>query len=236
MEKIMNILSELLVNSLIETKTSMVFQYQFNTVYKHLTQISRLEGDIVECGIWRGGFLIFLTHLFSNKNIWGVDSFKGFQPLKEAKYQFDGERHTPFYVDTPLGPIGITIEEVKQNFRKYGFDKDILEGRVKFLEGWVKDVLPGPIEKISLLRIDVDSYSATLETLDSLYDKVVPGGIIIFDDSGLPEALEATKSFLISRGLPLQLHHPQSDQMLDLNIRYKDNDSGIPEGCYLVKN
>jgi hypothetical protein len=224
----------LLINNLIETKTTMVFDFNFETVLRHYSKIKDINGDIVECGVWRGGFSIFLTHLFKHKKIWVIDSFKGFQPLDEANYIFLEERHTPDFTMTPLGPIGISLEEVKQHFSNYGLEN---ENRVNYLKGFVNQTLPtAPIKNISLLRIDVDSYSATLEVLDNLYDKVTLGGYIIFDDSGLPESLEAIKTFFKKNNIPLYLNHPKTDEMLDMNIRYVNNDSGLPEGCFIIKN
>lgn len=223
----------LLINSLIETKTTMVFDFNFETILRHYSKIKDVNGDIVECGVWRGGFSIFLAHLFKYKNIWVADSFEGFQPLNEANYQFEGERHTPNFTMTPLGPIGISLEEVKQHFLDYGLEN---EDRINYLKGFVNQTLPSaPIKHISLLRIDVDSYSATLEVLDNLYNKVSSGGYIIFDDSGLPESLEAIKTFFTKHNLPLYLHHPETDELLDINLRYTNNDSGLPEGCFVIK-
>ena len=223
----------LLINSLIENKITMVFDFNFETVLHHYDSIKNLEGDIVECGVWRGGFSIFLSHLFKDKNIWVSDSFEGFQPLNQANYSFKGERHTPEFTITPLGPIGISLEEVKYHFSEYGLEN---EDRIKYLKGFVNQTLPqSDIKNISLLRIDVDSYSATLEVLDNLYDKVIKGGYIIFDDSGLPESLEAIKTFFQKQNIPLYLNHPETDELLDINIRYVNNDSGIPEGCFFIK-
>ena len=224
----------LLINSLIETRTTMVFDFNFETVLRHYSKIKDINGDVVECGVWRGGFSIFLAHLFKYKNIWVSDSFEGFQPINESTYDFEGERHTPKFTTTPLGPIGISLEEVKQHFSNYDLEDD---DRINYLKGFVNKTLPlAPIKSISLLRIDVDSFSATLEVLDHLYDKVTPGGYIIFDDTGLPESLEAIKSFFQRRNLPLILNHPITDEVLDINTRYINNDSGIPEGCYIIKD
>lgn len=223
----------LLINNLIETQTTMVFNFNFETVLRHYSKIKNIPGDVVECGVWRGGFSIFLSHLFKYKKIWVADSFEGFQPLEDATYYFENERHTPEFKDTPLGPIGVSLNEVIENFEDYGLGG---EDRINFLKGWVNDTLPSaPIKSISLLRIDVDSYSATLEVLDTLYHKVSPGGYIIFDDSGLPESLEAIKTFLVKHNLPSYIHHPETDEKLDVNLRYVNNDSGLPEGCYIIK-
>jgi hypothetical protein len=104
------------------------------------------------------------------------------------------------------------------------------------LKGFVKDTLPtSGIEKIALLRIDVDAYSATLETLEELYDKVQPGGYIVFDDSCLYETLDAIKVFFKQRNLPKFINHPVTGQPLDINKKHTDDNSGLPAGCYIIK-
>ncbi|MCP4409715.1 MAG: hypothetical protein GY807_18610 [Gammaproteobacteria bacterium] len=49
--------------------------------------------------------------------------------------------------------------------------------------GFIEDTIPAAsIEKIVLLRIDVDLYEPTKHTLELLYDRVIDGGYVIFDD------------------------------------------------------
>ena len=222
-----------LVQDLIDNKITMVRPDEFKTIFKHYPKISEVEGDVVECGVWRGGFSIFLSYIFQDKNIWVCDSFQGFQPLETAKHQYGKERHTPAYTHNAVGPLGISLEEVQSHFKNYGLGD---EERIKFLKGFVKDTLPtSGIEKVSLLRIDVDAYSATLETLEELYDKVQSGGYIIFDDSCLYETLDAIKAFFKQRNLPEFINHPVTDQLLDINLRHTNDDSGLPAGCYIIK-
>jgi hypothetical protein len=222
-----------LVQDLIDNKITMVNPDEFKTIFNHYSKIFNIEGDIVECGVWRGGFSIFLSYIFQDKNIWVCDSFQGFQPLETAKHQYNKERHVPQFTHNAVGPLGISLEEVQSHFKLYGLGD---EKRIKFLKGFVKDTLPtSGIEKIALLRIDVDAYSATLETLEELYDKVQPGGYIIFDDSCLYETLDAIKAFFKQRNLPEFITHPVTDQPLNINIRHINNDSGLPAGCYIIK-
>jgi predicted O-methyltransferase YrrM len=53
------------------------------------------------------------------------------------------------------------------------------------------------LEKISLLHIDADNYNPTKICLEQLWDKMVPGGIVIVDfhDSWATGAEKATKDF-----------------------------------------
>jgi len=213
---------------LIEDGVTMVLPHCFETVIRHQNIIADLKGDIVECGVWKGGFSIFLANTFKDKNIWVSDSFDGFQPLSESNYEYSSERHHSEY----SAMIKVSLEEVQSNFKKYN-----LEGnRIKFLKGFVKDTLPtSGIKKISLLRIDVDAYSATLEVLDELYDKVVPGGYIIFDDTCLHESLNAIKTFFKKRNIHPHLIDPSNDKVLPLTLEFTSHDSEYPTGCYIIK-
>jgi len=222
-----------LIQYILENNITMVSREAFGTVLRHFNSIYNIEGDIVECGVWRGGFSIFLSLVFKEKNIWVCDSYEGFQPLEGARHQHPTERHVPSYTHCANGPLAISLEEVQGYFKAFGLGDD---PRIKYLKGFVKDALPDSgIEEISLLRVDVDAYSATLEVLEELYSKVKTGGYIIFDDSCLYESLDAIKYFFKANDIPYYLNDPVTDQKLDLNKKHVNNDSGFPSGCYIVK-
>jgi len=216
-----------------EKKISMVMEPEFNTIIRHLDKISQVDGDIVECGCWKGGFSIFLGYSFPEKILWIADSFIGFQPLENARYQYNEERHIPSYeLGRPGTEDDFTLERVKQRLEEY----QLTGSRIKYLKGFVKDSLPkSNIEKIALLRIDVDAYSATKEVLDELYHKVESGGYIIFDDTCLYECRDAVRDFLKERNLPTIVLHPELDTELDLYSSYVPTNSGFPAGCYIIK-
>jgi hypothetical protein len=110
----------------------------------------------------------------TDKNVWVADSFEGLPKPNEDKYLQDkDDKH---YTNKQLA---VPIEEVKNNFKKYG----LLKENVKFLKGFFKDTLPSaPIEKICLLRLDGDMYESTIDALKNLYHKLAIGGYIIIDD------------------------------------------------------
>jgi hypothetical protein len=228
------IIASNLIQRLIDEKITMVMPFEFEMVLRHFDKIKKIKGDIIECGVWRGGFSIFLAHLFENRSIWVSDSYEGFQPLEHAKYSYDKERHTPTYTSAGiLGPIGISLGEVQSHFEAYRLGN---EKRIKYLKGFVKDTLPHcGIEDIALLRIDVDSYSAHLEVLDELYDKVQPGGYIIFDDSCLYESMDAIKYFFGLKNLGNEIIDPIDDQPKNIYKPYTNTDSGFTAGCYIIK-
>lgn len=186
-------------------------------------------GDIVECGIWRGGCIIYLSYLFPDRIIWGLDSFQGFQKLEEAKFKYSKtERHVHDFDSKNQGsvrggyPIAISLKDVISNLDKFGIN---LEDGVHLVDGFVKqttDPSVCKIKDIALLRIDVDSYSATLETLVNLYDKVVSGGYIVFDDIPLYECQDAIAEFKKIRKINFELIGDSKQ-------------SGYSGGCYLKK-
>jgi len=215
-----------LINDLISNQISMVDSSRFYTILRNFDNISTIKGDVVECGVWRGGMSIFLSSLFQDKKIWVCDSFDGFQPLDIATYAYHDEPHTPGYNNM----IRVTYEQVLDNFKKYGFQEN--DKRINFLKGWVKDTLNPEtckIKKISLLRIDVDAYSATREVLEYLYPKVISGGYIIFDDSCLIQTVDAFCDYFENNNIPFELRHPETDEIIS-NPR-----SNHPCGCYMIK-
>ena len=47
------------------------------------------------------------------------------------------------------------------------------------------------MERLALLRLDGDMYSSTIQVLECLYEKLVPGGFVIVDDYGALEECAA---------------------------------------------
>lgn len=139
----------------------------------------RIPGDFIETGVWRGGACIFMrgilkAHGVDDRNVWLADSFAGLPPPDEEKYPADkGDSFHTFK------ELAVTLEEVRENFARY----DLLDDRVKFLQGWFKDTLPtAPIERLALLRLDGDMYESTMDALKALYPKLSRGGYVIVDD------------------------------------------------------
>jgi len=208
-----------LAQQIINNKLTKVTLERFETIIRHRDTIESLDGDIIECGVWKGGMGIFLRKMFTNKRLWLADSFSGFQDPNKAKYNFSGERHK-------LGGMTVPYNDVINAFKNIGINPN----NINFLVGYVNDTLPkADIQRLSLLRVDVDAYSATIEVLENLYDKVVPGGYIIFDDTCLIETRHAINDFFTLRHIDIKLRHPVTDEI----IEFKLND--MPCGCYIIK-
>lgn len=166
-----------------------------------MIKTENIIGDIIECGVWKGGICIHLAKLFPNRDIWICDSFQGCPYSKDRQYDYKKEIHKG-------GVYAVKEEAVKNNFRKFGVDPD--QDRLHFCAGWFKNTLPTlPVKQIALLRIDCDLYSSYLEVLNNLYDKVVPGGFIIFDDYCFGQiAKDVLPYFFKTRGINPVIYKP----------------------------
>lgn len=227
-----------IVTEVRKNKVTMVSEPLFQTTIRNYYNINSIQGDIVECGVWRGGYSVFLSHLFKDRTIWVCDSFEGFQSLKDAKYNkltyldpINGLTER-FQKGNNMG-MDVSLLDVQNVFKQFNLEND---PRINFVKGFVNKTLPNiNINKIALLRIDVDGYSPTREVLDYLYNKVEKGGMIIFDDLCLSEAAAAVKDWMIEKNIPLEVHNPYNDKIYSLNEVVTQSESGYYTGSYIIK-
>jgi len=142
---------------------------------------SKIPGDLIECGAWRGGATILMRAVLQaygvkDRKVWVADSFQGLPKPDIQNYPADKG------IDlSEIDELAVSVDQVKANFRRYS----LLDDQVKFLVGWFKDSLPkAPIERLSVLRVDGDLYESTWEALQYLYPKLSIGGYCIVDDYG----------------------------------------------------
>ena len=186
-----------------------------------------IEGDFIECGVWRGGASIFARGVLNvlqrhDVNVWLVDSFAGLPPRRQNSLR--GPRWET------MDYLAVSIEEVSENFKNFAmlpaeFDvtanihvhdavaanvSNHTQSNVRFVKGFFKDSLPTLPKnlKISVARLDGDMYQSTLDELYYLYDKISLGGWIIIDDWCVPETARAIVDFTKIHQIQLPLHLP----------------------------
>ena len=153
---------------------------------------ANIEGDFVECGVWRGGNSIIAADVFrrlaNTKSSYLFDTFAGMTrpsandfrnnggTLAQRKYQREQrETHNNWCYSS--------LEDVMNNFRIRG----LLTDQVKFIKGDVLNTLTiekNLPEKIAVLRLDTDWYESTIMELEALWPRLERGGILIVDDYG----------------------------------------------------
>ncbi len=150
-----------------------------------------LEGDFVECGVWKGGNLLLYKLLNDfyglNKTIFAYDTFAGMTAPEDVDIEFRGRSAKQLLEDHKYKNLGnvlcfSSLDSVKKNISEYAKLKNI-----NFIIGPVEKSLlleKNLPKKISVLRLDTDWYSSTKIELEILYPKLVQGGILIIDDYG----------------------------------------------------
>jgi len=172
--------------------------------YELYKSIVHLPGNIIECGVLKGASLIrFLTFreimesLYSRKIV-GFDTFDRF-PHQDDKV--DQKFIDQF--ESAAGR-GISKAELAKVLEHKGF------GNYELIEGDVSETIPEyvalhPELKISLLHIDVDVYKPSALILEHLFERVVSGGLVVFDDySTVAGETRAVDELISASGLHIE--------------------------------
>lgn len=171
-----------------------------------LEESLKLDGDVIECGVYRGNTTRRMgrkmTELAPSKKLFACDSFEGFPQDR--------------ILDADLGPFRFRFK-IRRKFKHasdvpqrlvHFFDAYRVNGYV--VKGFFSETLPKlPPRKYCFMFIDCDIYQSHLDCLNVLYDQLVPGGIIVFDDyaqSKWPGASLAVDEFFAGQAVkPEQL-------------------------------
>lgn len=142
-----------------------------------LNKVRHVEGDIVECGVSIGhGALLFQLisdYLGVERTYYGFDSFEGL-PMPSEK---DGS--TPIKGKGYWANPSATVLKVLRDGR---LPEDVIQQRVRLVKGWFDETVSRYEGKIALLHLDCDLHDSYKTCLETLYDKVAPGGVIMFDE------------------------------------------------------
>ncbi len=172
-----------------ETMTSLERQHSLFKAVEYVIA-SEIEGDIVECGVWRGGsaMLAALTlkkHGMNDKDIYLYDTFAGMSRPTEHDVTTAGKASDEKWKSLQQGEINAwdyaSQNVVEKNIHSTGYPME----KVFFVKGKVEETIPNIIpEKIALLRLDTDWYESTAHELEHLFPKLSRGGVLIIDDYG----------------------------------------------------
>ena len=166
---------------------SMTSKERIYELYESLeyVRLNKIEGDFVECGVWKGGNILgvmeyFNYHNITDKKIWLFDTFNGMTTPTEVDVDLDGNKASDILSHVLcLSPL----EEVKQTLSLSSFD----DSKLRFVIGDVCETLnieSNIPSQISILRLDTDFYDSTKKELEVLYPKLIKNGILIVDDYG----------------------------------------------------
>lgn len=145
------------------------------------------DGNTAEIGCWKGlsSFMLnksasLKSEGYSGKNFWVIDSFEG---LSEPEFSDQNlEEFVPIDIVPGKGRIAGSFSAGLDNVQKCLSDFP----DINYVKGWVPEVLGQVPEnmKWKFVHIDLDLYGPIKGAFEYFSARMVPGGIILFDDYG----------------------------------------------------
>ncbi len=173
------------------TMTSVERMYSLYSSVDYILS-NNIEGDFVECGVWRGGSAMLIAKMLSNRNVYNrkiylYDTYEGMTEPTNKDLSSNGENATTLFkkiIDESGKPAWCVanLTDVKNNMKLTKYP----ENNLVYIEGKVEDTIPKnlPEHQIAILRLDTDWYESTKHELIHLYPMIAKNGILIIDDYG----------------------------------------------------
>jgi len=170
------------------TMTSPNSMYALFEAVKYVHE-AQIPGDIVECGVWKGGSAMIAAKTLSSlgstsRKLYLYDTFEGMpEPGDEdvkIRTGIAGKETWKEKQETG-GWARAGLVEVQKNMSTTAYPQE----NIVFVEGMVEDTIPDTIpEQISILRLDTDWFASTYHELTHLFPRLSSGGVLIIDDYG----------------------------------------------------
>jgi hypothetical protein len=173
--------------------------WRLHTLVWAAEQALSMPGDFVECGVFKGDMswviLTLLGDRLTNRAFHLFDSFEGFAPDLARPEDYPDNPGFIEFANGVYRQAGM-FETVRARFADFP--------NVRVVKGFLPESLGGNTpEQIAFLHIDLNSPQAEVGCLERLFDRVTPGGTIVFDDYGwraFRAQKEAEDAFFRSRG------------------------------------
>lgn len=170
---------------------------------------SEIEGDFVECGVWRGGNSLVAADVFARlaptRKVFLFDTFAGMTAPTEVDVARVGAKASEQYQQMQKDDYNEWCYAALDDVQK-AFQSRNLSAQARFIKGDVLETLRGNEnlpDKISVLRLDTDWYESTRMELEILYPRLQIGGVLIIDDYGYwGGAKKAVDEFFADRPKP----------------------------------
>jgi O-methyltransferase len=156
-------------------------------------------GDFVECGVFQGDMSHVVYHAAglagSGRRLHLFDSFEGIDPARVVPGEY--------------GPSSNYVSQANTHYKRAGLYESVCDRfttcpEVLVHRGFLPEALDGRApEAIAWLHIDLNAAMPEVQTLEALFDRVVPSGIVILDDYGwlvLRGQKDAEDAFFAHRG------------------------------------
>jgi hypothetical protein len=169
--------------------------------------------NFVECGVADGMTSYFLLKELKQKQVnYSLHLYDAWGAMREE-----------YLAPSEMGHVGsyknLNFERTKRNL-------SAISSHIVFHKGFIPDSLkvdpPSPDNLIVYLHIDLNSSYPTLAALEFFYDKMVQGGVILFDDygwTGYEDTKEAIDKFFSTKsGILLKMPTGQALYLINKQI------------------
>lgn len=159
-----------------QTAQEQSLAWRVHTLVWAAQQALHHEGDFVECGVWKGFCFGVVTHYLNwqsvPKKLYLYDTFEGIPD----QYNSENRSNAVYQQQNADDPDAI----FKAAQSRFAHMKN-----VHLVRGTVPETFAQACpEKIALLHLDMNSAASEIASLEVLWERVVPGGMIVFDDYG----------------------------------------------------
>jgi O-methyltransferase len=169
-----------------------VDKYRCFELWTLVEQSAKLEaGALIEVGVWRGGTAGLIAtrarDLGLREKVYACDTFSGVVKAGDEDPDYVGGEHA----DTSRRSVELFFrEKLKLN-------------NIVTLEGVFPEDTSSQVEnlKFRFCHIDVDVYQSAKDVTEWIWERMVPGGIIVYDDYGWDTTPGVTRH--INAQLPL---------------------------------
>jgi hypothetical protein len=173
-------------------------------IFKLMKSVAHLPGDMAECGVYQGATLIaealYLKQNKIPKSICACDSFEGFDETVLSEIALGGTNESHKRIG---GFDDTSVRLIQNKLSRLGLNE-----RVHLLKGYFQNSLSELKDRrFCFVHLDCDLYDSYKTCLDFFYSRLVPSGIILFDEYNDPpwpgcnkavdEFLDAKKEKLI---------------------------------------
>jgi O-methyltransferase len=170
---------------------TLVDEYRCFELWKLVEQAAKLEtGDLIEIGVWRGGTGAIIARQAKrcalNATVHLCDTFTGVVKAGSNDSSYKGGEHS----DTSADAVERLLQRLTVN-------------NVRLHEGVFPDQTGRELENLTFrfCHVDVDVYQSAQDILAWIWGRMVPGGILVYDDygfkccDGITKHVEAQMSF-----------------------------------------
>lgn len=156
--------------------STLVDAYRCHELWSLVEQSAKLEGALLEVGVWRGGTGALIARRAKlsgiSEPVYLCDTFTGVVKASSSDSFYTGGEHSD--------ASRVKVEDLV--YRRMGLDN------VRIVEGIFPESATTEMNstKFRFCHIDVDVYKSASDILAWVWNRLVIGGIVVYDDYGFP--------------------------------------------------